>query len=254
MIDMSTLRNLLRNDVRLIARDRMLATMAVAVLTMGVVMRFALPALDVALAESGVMPTPDLDLRFSDTFPAFVVFVALWQGANIPGVIFGFVLLGEKEDRTLEAMQVTPLSLRRFAMYRVSVSAVVAFVTIVYLSLSTGWARVPFLQLLPLAAAASLAAPLSVLAYATFATNKIQALAFTKFGGLAGLLILVGFFVPTPWQWLLGIFPPFLVAKAYWMTLDHNAAGALWPLLASVVLQLSLLRVLVHRFVHTATR
>ncbi|MCR9163782.1 MAG: hypothetical protein ACE37F_16325 [Nannocystaceae bacterium] len=244
---MNLLRHLLRNDVRLIARDKMLATMTAVVLLMGIAMRFALPAIDLALADAGVMPSQASTLRFSDTFPAFVVFVALWQGSNFPGIIFGFVLLGEKEDATLEAMRVTPLSLQRYAGYRVTASAVFAFFMIVYLALSIGWCLVPLWQLVPLAMAASLSAPLSVLAYATFADNKIQGLAYTKFGGLAGLLILVGYFVPEPWQWLLGVFPPFLVAKAYWMALEGQAA-AVAPLMASVVLQLGLLRVLLRRF------
>jgi len=242
----SVLGHLLRNDVRLIARDKMLATMTVVVLCMGVGMRYGLPALDAALANAGVMPSTSSSLRFSDTFPAFVVFIALWQGANFPGIVFGFVLLGEKEDNTLEAMRVTPLSLKRYAGYRVVVSAVAAFVIIIYLVLAVGIAQLPLLQLLPFAAAASLAAPLSVLAYATFADNKIQGLAYTKFGGLAGLLILVGYFVPDPWQWLLGAFPPFLVAKGYWMALEGDSA-AVWPLLLGVVLQLALIRLLLRR-------
>lgn len=244
---MSVVRHLLRNDVRLIARDRMLATMTAVVLVMGIAMRFALPAIDAALADAGVMPSEGSTLRFSDTFPAFVVFVALWQGANFPGIIFGFVLLGEKEDNTLEAMRVTPLSLERYAGYRVAASAVFAFVIIVYLTLSIGWSALPLWQLLPLAAAASLAAPLSVLAYATFADNKIQGLAYTKFGGLAGLIILVGYFVPQPWQWLLGVFPPFLVAKAYWMALDGQLA-AIGPLLVGTLFQVGLIRALLRRF------
>lgn len=244
---LSALRPLLRNDVRLIARDKLLATLSVVVLLMGIGMRYALPALDSALAEAGVMPSQSSPLRFSDTFPAFVVFVVLWQGANIPGIVFGFVLLGEKEDNTLEAMRVTPLSLPRYAGYRVGVSAVFAFAIIIYLSLSTGHGQLAFVRLVPLAVGASLAAPLSALAYATFADNKIQGLAYTKFGGLAGLVILVGYFVPGPWQWLLGVFPPFLVAKAYWMALDGQAAW--WvPLLLSIPLQLVLIGALLRRF------
>ncbi|MGH1342531.1 MAG: hypothetical protein ACRBN8_13305 [Nannocystales bacterium] len=242
----SILGHLLRNDARLIARDKMLGTMTVVVLCMGVGMRYGLPAVDAALASSGVMPSASSSLRFSDTYPAFAVFIALWQGANFPGIVFGFVLLGEKEDNTLEAMRVTPLSLKRYAGYRVAVSAVAAFVIIVYLALSMGIAQLPLLQLLPFAAGASLTAPLSLLAYATFADNKIQGLAYTKFGGLAGLLILVGYFVPGPWQWLLGVFPPFLVAKGYWMALEGNVA-AVAPLLIGVVLQLVLIRVLLRR-------
>lgn len=243
----AVLGHLVRNDVRLIARDKMLATMTMVVLVMGIGMRYGLPALDIALADGGVMPSASSSLRFSDAFPAFVVFIALWQGANFPGIVFGFILLGEKEDNTLEAMRVTPLSLQRYAGYRVAVSAAAAFVIIVYLVMSMGIAELPLHQLLPFAAAASLAAPLSVLAYATFADNKIQGLAYTKFGGLAGLIILIGYFVPGPWQWLLGAFPPFLVAKGYWMALEGNPA-AIWPLLVGTFLQLALIRLLLRRF------
>ncbi|MCH9685579.1 MAG: hypothetical protein K0V04_29380 [Deltaproteobacteria bacterium] len=253
MPSFATVRLLARNDVRLIARDKMLVTMAVFIVVMGVATRYALPAIDTALANGGVMPSDTVTLRFSDTFPMFVAFIALWQAANIPGVLFGFILLGEKEDQTLQALRVTPLPLRVYTGYRVGVSAAVALLAALYLSYSIGWSSLPPLRLLPIALGASLTAPLAVLFYATFASNKIQGLALTKFGGVAGLLILVGFFVPEPWQWLLGVFPPLLVAKSYWMALDGRAWYWL-PLLIGSVAQVGLLVLLINRFRRAVSR
>jgi len=243
----ATLRHLLRNDARLVARDKMLVTMALFVVVIGVATRYALPALDASFAASGVMPRPGSSMRFSDTFPAFVVFLAVWQGANIPGIVCGFLMLDEKEDETLRAMRVTPLPFASYTGYRVALAGGAAFLCTVYLSLVIGLCGLPLGQLVVIAACAALTAPLAVLLYATYAANKIQGLAFTKFAGIAGLLILIGFFVPEPWQWALGLFPPFLTAKAYWMAL---AGESLWwgPLVVSAAAQLALLRVLIPRF------
>ena len=79
------------------------------------------------------------------------------------------------------------------------------------------------------------------------AENKVQGFAIAKFVGLAGWIILLGWFVAEPWQWLLGLFPPFLVSKAYWMVI---AGDSLWPLalVLGIMLQIGLLYILIRRF------
>ncbi|MEZ4380383.1 MAG: hypothetical protein R3A79_03490 [Nannocystaceae bacterium] len=96
-------------------------------------------------------------------------------------------------------------------------------------------------------------APITTLLLATFAANKVQGLAFTKFGGVAGLTILIGWFVPLPWQWALGVFPPFLIAKAYWLAL---AGDLLWiaAYALGVLLELLALSWLLRRFRENAAR
>ncbi|MEM9454395.1 MAG: hypothetical protein AAGF11_09465 [Myxococcota bacterium] len=244
---------LAHNDARLVARDNMLILFCVFLVAMGIGMRYALPALDTALAQRGVMPSDDVALRFSDTYPAFVVFVGVWQGANIPGVLVGFLLLGEKEDRTLAALRVTPLPFSLYTGYRVGFAAVVTFASIVYLVLVMDQCPLPWWPLLPIAVGGSLTAPLAALFYATFAADKVQGLAFTKFAGVAGLSILLGYFAPEPWQWLLSVFPPFLIAKAYWMALEGRALYWM-PLVMGSLLQLGLLVALVPRFRRVAAR
>ncbi len=179
MVSWATLRHLARNDLRLVARDKMLVTLAAFIVVIGVAMRYALPAIDASLAEGGVMPSDTVQLRFSDAFPAFVAFLVVWQAANIPGVVFGFVLLGEKEDQTLQALRVTPLPLQVYTGYRVGVSAMMAFCATIYLSDAIGWCAIPMVRLVPIAVGASLTAPLAVVFFATFAANKIQGLAVT---------------------------------------------------------------------------
>ena len=70
------------------------------------------------------------------------------------------------------------------------------------------------LPLIGLCALAGLGAPLFMLFLAATASDKVQGFAMAKFIGLGGLLILVGWFLPSPLDWLPGLFPPYLVAKA----------------------------------------
>jgi len=112
---------------------------------------------------------------------------------------------------------------------------------------------IPFGHLLLIAAGAALAGPIASLFYAIFAENKVQGFAMAKFVGIAGWVILVGWFVAEPWQWLFGLFPPFLISKAYWMVLDGD--GLWWvSLLAGIVLQAGLIALLIRRFTRVAYR
>ena len=231
---------LLRNDVRLIFRDPLLVVLSLMALAMGLACRFALPAIDEGLAAAGVMPSEPGGMRFRETFPLWVAFIGFWQAALMPGVVFAFLLIDEKEDRTLAAMQVTPVPFRGYLLYRVALPFAMAFVFALVVPLLIGFGAIPWWQRIPLAFGAATTAPLATLLCARFANDKVQGLAFTKIAGVAGLTILVGYFLSGPWQWLMGLFPPFLIAKAYWMAHDGSPTCAI-PLLLATTLQLALL-------------
>jgi fluoroquinolone transport system permease protein len=98
-----------------------------------------------------------------------------------------------------------------------------------------------------LAAGASLTAPIVSLFFATFAANKVQGFALSKFGGVAGWTVMLGWFVPMPLQLVIGVFPPFWMSKAYWMILEGNDWW--WAtFVIGVVTQLVLIAVLMRRF------
>lgn len=123
----------------------------------------------------------------------------------------------------------------------------IAFFLVIGAVLITNIAVPPLWQLALLAAGASLAAPITALYFATFAENKVQGLALAKFASAAGSLIPLAWFTPEPFQFLLGLFPPYWVSKAYWLALAGNP---LWPaaLALGVVLQAALIAALTRRF------
>jgi fluoroquinolone transport system permease protein len=218
-----------------------------------VALRYLLPWANTYLAEHGVMPGETIPVALSEIYPMLVAYMAVYTGALLVGTVFGFVLLDEKDNNTLQAMLVTPVPLRRYVLYRVCGPALFAFFIILGMILFIGQALLPLWQLALIAAAGALTAPIVSLFFATFADNKVQGFAYSKFGGISGWTILVGYFVAEPSQWLIGLFPPFWVGKAYWMALEGRP---LWgaALALGIVLQIGLIAVLVRRFTTIAYR
>lgn len=223
------------------------------IVLIAVVLRFGLPWLNGYLEERGTLPNETLQKSLADFYPLIIAFMIVFQGPMIAGALFGFSLLDERDDSTIKAMLVTPVPFNRYALYRVSVPIVIGFLTVLFQMLFVGLAMVPLWQLLIISIGASFVAPIAALFYAVTAENKVQGFAIAKFVGVVGWVILIGWFVDEPWQWLFGLFPPFWTSKAYWMALDANP---LWPvaLVIGIILQSIMLAYLVVRFKKVAYR
>ncbi len=242
-----------RSDIKLIGRDRFLIFMFVFVVYIGVVLRYGLPWLNTYLADNGVMPGSTIPIPLSETYPMLIAYLAIFTGATLVGTVFGFVMLDEKDHNTLKAMLVTPVPLRQYALYRVSLPAILGFFIVLGMVLYINQALLPLWQLLLIAAGAALTAPIAALFFAIVAENKVAGFAYAKFAGIAGWAIMIGFFVPEPWQWLIGLFPPFLVSKAYWLALEGRS---LWwlVLLLGAGLQIGMIRWMLKLFERVANR
>ena len=239
--------HLMKNDVRLIRRDRTLISMVVFALLIAIILRILLPGMNSYLADRGVLPNNSIAMSLSDVFPMLVTFFALFNGAQMSGAIFGFLLLDEKDQQTISALQVSPVSLPQFLVCRVLLPTALGFLFCTVMLVIINQVLVPFWQLLPITAVASLMSPIMALFVATFAENKVQGFAIAKFAGIAGWTILFGWFVAEPVQWLFGLFPPFLVSKAYWMALEGRQTWWL-VLFLGFVLQLFMIAWMAQRF------
>ena len=166
-----------RNDAKLIGRDRFLLFMLVFVIYLATALRFGLPWANTYLAEQGVLPSESVAKTLADFYPMIVAWIVMFTGALLAGTIFGFMLLDEKEDNTIKAMLVTPVSFHQYVLYRVGGPTVLAFFIVAGMMLFIDQALVPLWQLLLIAAGASLTAPIAALFYATFAENKVQGFA-----------------------------------------------------------------------------
>lgn len=212
-----TLGTLIRNDARLIGRDSFIAGLAGFSLTMAVIMRFGLPWLAEQIAAN-----PDLGIDAASFFPLLLGYMVVFQAALLGGIMIGFILLDERDDRTIQALLVTPLPTNHYLLYRVLVAVVIAWILVVAEMLIVNQAVVPLPVMVVIAAVAALVGALGELFLATLAGNKVEGFAQLKIISGSGLLLFVAWFLPEPWQFLIGLYPPYWGVKAYWLAQAGN--------------------------------
>jgi fluoroquinolone transport system permease protein len=247
MLMTQLVRRLGRNDVKVIGRDSFLIFMFSFAVIIATVLRFGLPAFNEFLLENDILNETTFIASLNEIYPMIVAYMGIYTAALLVGTVFGFMLLDEKDDNTITAMLVTPVPLQQYLTYRILVPIVMTFFIIIGMVLFINQALIPIWQLLLIATGGALTAPIIMLFFATFAANKVQGFALSKFGGISGWTIMLGWFVAMPFQLLVGLFPPFWVTKAYWMILEGND---LWwaALIIGIVTQLGLIALLMRRF------
>lgn len=119
--------------MKLIGRNRFLFFMFVAYIA--VALRFGMPWLNAYLAVHEVMPEETIAIPLSGVYPMLVAYLGIFTGAGLMGTLIGFVLLDEKPHHTLTAMAATAVPLGQYALYRVGLPTVLAFVMIAALVL-----------------------------------------------------------------------------------------------------------------------
>jgi fluoroquinolone transport system permease protein len=224
-------------DAKSIRRDPLLRWLIFYPLFLAVVIRWGMPILGVHLRTR-------FDFDLQPYYPLLMSFVMLMT-PMLAGVVIGFLLLDQRDDQTLTALQVTPLTLSGYFAYRIAVPTALSFAITVAVFPITRLVELSPFTLTASAAGASLLAPLYALFLGTFANNKVQGFALTKALGILLVPPLVAYFVRSPWQLLFGLDPLYWPAKFLWSVSTGNPA--LMYLLAGIAFHLLLLRLLMRR-------
>ena len=212
-IPLTALRSVAGVDARLVGRDRFLVFMMVLILGLSVVFRFAVPA-----AADALRAPFGFDLE--TYYPLLASFVMMMFGAPLIGTIMGFVLVEAREDNTLKALLVSPLSFNWYTVYKAGTPILLGCVLAPSVALIVGVGLPSLGALIPICAVASIMAGISVLVLATLSDNKVQAFVVARLSGANGWIPLAAYFVPEPWQYVAGIFPHYWVFKAYWLAVE----------------------------------
>jgi hypothetical protein len=198
---------LLESDARLLVRDPLLAWVILLPIGLALVLRVLIPPAEAALLRAGFDLMP---------YHPLIMGGYLMTAPGIVGMVIGFLLLDERDARTLAALRVTPLSMRRYLAFRVAVPLVVGSAATLVGYPLTGIAALSLQTLLPLAVIAGFSAPLLALVLATAAPNKVAGFAVTKVANGINLLPIAAFFLPLPLQWAAGVLPPYWPMRALW--------------------------------------
>ncbi len=216
----ATLRAWAARDVRTVGRDPLLAQLLAAPIALVLLLRLLDGGLGAwIIRTTGVTLTPYRPLLTSFLLLLLVPFLS--------GLLAGLVLLDERDEGVLQALRVTPLSLRGYALARVGATAAISLLTLaITVPLSGSLPAAGLLRTTPILVVAALFAPVPALLLATYATNKVEGLAVMKATSVLFFTPLLGWFSDGPWALLFGVIPGYWPARAFW-ALDAGAPA--WP-------------------------
>lgn len=212
----------------------------------------------VAITQLLVPPLRDwvLEAHSFDIVALYPMILSVFFVINMPmifGLLYGLLLLDERDDHTLAAVMVTPVSISNYAAYRMFVVWLLSFTYVMLTALSSGLMRnVNILQLVPVALVGALMGPMIMLLLAAFARNKVEGMALVKGVGILMVGTLAAFFVTSDWQIVFGILPSYWIAKAYWVLADGGQPW--WYLLVGAVYFSALIAVLLNVFMKRIRR
>lgn len=235
-----TFRSLGPIDARSVQRDPLLRYLPLIPLLVALLARYFLPFL-VAKVESAVGVT------IQPYYAPIMGYILLILSPILVGAVIGFLLLDQRDDRTMEALQVTPLSPAGYLAYRLAMPSLLSLIiTLLALPIS-GLVSGGMFSLLIAALAAAPLAPLMALAYGSFAQNKVQGFALQKASGVILLPPIAAYFLPAPWHWLLGIFPNYWAGQLFWQPVTAHPLAWLFFIIG-LAYQALLARWLLRRF------
>jgi fluoroquinolone transport system permease protein len=141
------------------------------------------------------------------------------------GVVIGFLLLDQKDDGTLTALRVTPLTARGYLAYRITVPVALSILMTPVVLITSGFSQLTIGEQLVAGMAAAPLAPAFALFLAAFARNKVQGFALMKAAGVINWPPIMAWFVNSNWQLAFGLCPTYWPAKVYWeLEAGHGSA------------------------------
>lgn len=202
-------------DFKNIRRDALLVWIPLLPLMMTLALRFAVPPLaNLLLHEFELDLTPYYPLLMS----MFTLLVP-----SIVGMIVGFLLLDERDEQTLLALMVTPMSNTSYLTYRIGVPLVIGFFINLITYPLAGLVPIAPLDLVIVSLLGAFTAPLTALFLAALAENKVAGLAMLKMLNGITILPVAAYFIPENWQWLAGIIPTYWPLKVFWSAVSGES-------------------------------
>jgi fluoroquinolone transport system permease protein len=153
---------LLWRDLRILQRDAVLVFLFLYPVAMALVGRMVFP----------IIPLPDVYLYLGPSILVACPFAA--------GMVYGFILIGEKEQKTWYALRVLPFPERRHYTYLTVLTVATSVVLSVAAAMAYGRPVVDRIGFGIMVLANSLSAPVVALFIGTFASNKVEGFAIMK--------------------------------------------------------------------------
>ncbi len=223
-----------------VRRDNLLGWMLFMPLFLGVFIRLAVPPLRLRLLDL-------LGFDLQPYYPVIISYFLILMTPMVFGMLIGFLLLDERDDDTLQALQVTPLTMNAYLGYRLALPILLSVVMLFVVFPLAGLVTASAGQLLLVSLVAAPMAPLIALFLASSAGNKVEGFALLKAMGIVLVLPIAAYFISSNWGLLFGIWPTYWPIKVYWLLLQGSQSVMLFAAIGWLYQSL-LIVVLLQRF------
>ena len=194
-------------DIASVRRDSLLRWMLFLPLAFGLGFRW--------VGSLAAEPLRQVGWELSEFHPLLASFVVLMT-PMIYGVVVGFLLLDERDDGTLTALRVTPLTASAYLAYRIAIPLLLGILMTPPVLALSGFSGMGIGNQLLAASAAAPLAPAFALFMGAFARNKVQGFALMKAAGVVNWPPMIAWFVTSRWQLAFGLCPTYWPAKYTW--------------------------------------
>lgn len=138
-----------------------------------------------------------------------VTFLVMQMGL-LMGAVTAFMILDDRDESSLQALMVTPLSQRRYLLFRLGLPIVYTLILSAGL-LFAAKLNLSFIEIMGASLLNSLLVPLFSLSVTSLASNKVEGLTWIKGINLVAALPVASFFIDSAWSRVLGIIPTYWV-------------------------------------------
>lgn len=161
--------------------------------------------------ERYVLTKLDFDLM---EFRLFIVsFLSMIPGMLF-GMIYGFIMLDERDEDIISYISITPMQKQGYLSYKLQIPMLLSAGVFLLVLFSTSLVKLDLVSVPIIAIMVALEAAMGTLFLVAFSDNKVEGLAFGKLMGLMYMAVPVVFLWNSPWHWISAWLPPFWVAKA----------------------------------------
>ncbi|SFL80530.1 fluoroquinolone transport system permease protein [Gracilibacillus orientalis] len=214
-------------DIKNIQREPLLIFSLFGILLLTTVIRFGLPELHTIFLSYTSFP---LQPHFR-----IIVSLALLMAPLMIGMLYGFIILDERDEGVLLFYAVTPITKTGYLFARILAPIIVTFIISFAAVLIQGLIVWDVITFLPVAILLALQSPVVTLLLASLASNKVEGLALTKVINLMLLAPLLDYVISHPIIKITAIFPIYWPVKVF---SESDSGNYWWNLLTGFVITL----------------
>ena len=228
----------LKYDVKLLKGDPMLLLSMAVPFILWALMQFLIPWI-IDLVQSQW----DLDLspyyRQAGTFLVMLIPMMM-------GMVYGFVLLDERDGGIITAISVTPTGKSGYLKLRLGIPLVLSFIAILlFMILLDLSGTLNLIQLVLISAIVSSQSLILLLFLGAFADNKVMGMAIAKGFGILLVGPVLDYILPRPFHWVGAYSPMFWASRTFLAETDLH----FWTYAgATIIIQCLLLWILFSKF------